>query len=90
MSIPGTGRATTILEDADPVELDRVEAAYQAGQGAHDERAAVGARRTLGNVASIGFGGPDLRTVYLGSLDATRIASFRSPIAGARPVQWDY
>lgn len=85
-----TGTATTILEDADPAEMQRLEAAYQAGTGPHNERAAAGARRTLGNVASIGFGGPDLRTVYLGSLNATRIASFRSPIAGARPVQWDY
>ena len=85
-----TGKATVILEDADPAELDALEAAYQAGAEQHGERAAAGARRTLGNVASIGFGGPDLRTVYLGSLNATRVALFRSPIAGARPVQWDY
>ena len=28
--------------------------------------------------------------VYLGSLFADRIATFRSPIAGAKPPHWDY
>ena len=36
------------------------------------------------------IGGPHLHTVYLGSLNAERIASFRSPVAGARPVQWNF
>ena len=36
------------------------------------------------------IGGPDLKTVYLGSLFGTRVATFRSPIAGAKPVQWDF
>lgn len=48
----------------------------------------AGRLRPRGNVASIGFGGPDRRTVYLGSLYNRQIATFRSPIAGAEPVQW--
>jgi hypothetical protein len=39
---------------------------------------------------TIGFGGPDLKTVYLGSLFGRQIATFRSPIAGAAPVQWEF
>ena len=39
-------------------------------------------------MASITFGGPDLRTVYLGSLLGTRIPSFRSPVAGLPMVHW--
>ena len=37
------------------------------------------------------FGGTDLKTVYLGNLGnlaGDRIPAFRSPIAGAEPVQW--
>ncbi|MEO6017401.1 MAG: SMP-30/gluconolactonase/LRE family protein [Polaromonas sp.] len=40
-------------------------------------------------MASITFGGPDLRTVYLGSLLGTRIPSFRSPVAGLPMVHWN-
>ena len=50
-------------------------------------------RRAHGTVApwmaSITFGGPDLRTVYLGSLLGTRIPSFRSPVAGLPMVHWN-
>ncbi|MBW1803316.1 MAG: SMP-30/gluconolactonase/LRE family protein, partial [Deltaproteobacteria bacterium] len=39
--------------------------------------------------ASITFGGPDLKTVYIGSLKWTRIPYFQSPIAGLPMVHWD-
>jgi gluconolactonase len=38
--------------------------------------------------ASVTFGGPDLRTVYVGSLRGTRIPWFRSPVAGLPMVHW--
>ena len=38
--------------------------------------------------ASICFGGVDLRTVYIGSLRATNIPYFRSPVAGLPMVHW--
>lgn len=38
--------------------------------------------------ASVTFGGPDLRTVYVGSLRGSRIPCFRSPIAGLPMVHW--
>lgn len=38
--------------------------------------------------ASVTFGGPDLRTVYVGSLRGTRIPFFRSPVAGLPMVHW--
>ncbi len=87
---PATGAAETILEDNDPAELEAMERDYQGGIHDHPARAAIGARRTLGNVASIAFGGPDLRTVYLGSLGGTRIAQFTSPVAGMKPPHWDF
>jgi len=39
-------------------------------------------------MASITFGGKDLRTVYLGSLMGTRLPYFRSPVAGLPMVHW--
>jgi gluconolactonase len=38
--------------------------------------------------ASLTFGGPDLRDVYVGSLRQTRIPHFRSPVAGLPLVHW--
>ncbi|MEA4914422.1 MAG: SMP-30/gluconolactonase/LRE family protein [Christensenella sp.] len=38
--------------------------------------------------ASVCFGGLDLRTVYIGSLRATNIPYFRSPVAGLPMVHW--
>jgi gluconolactonase len=38
--------------------------------------------------ASVTFGGPDLKTVYIGSLRGTRIPYFQSPVAGLPMVHW--
>lgn len=38
--------------------------------------------------ASVTFGGPDLRTVYIGSLRGNRIPAFRSPVAGLPMAHW--
>ncbi len=40
-------------------------------------------------LASETFGGPDLRTVYLGSLKGSRIPYFRSPVPGLPMVHWN-
>jgi sugar lactone lactonase YvrE len=39
-------------------------------------------------MASVTFGGADLRTVYLGSLMGTQIPSFRAPVAGLPLAHW--
>jgi len=45
-----------------------------------------GGRGTLAPLmASVTFGGPDLKTVYLGSLMGSRLPCFRSPVAGLPP-----
>jgi hypothetical protein len=83
------GSQSVILEDADPEAVARAERHYAENRLS---RADVdsGRDRTLGNLASVTFGGPDLKTVYLGSLFGKRIATFRSPIAGAAPPHWRY
>ena len=39
-------------------------------------------------MASLSFGGKDLRTVYLGSLRGTRIPFFESPVCGQKMIHW--
>ena len=43
---------------------------------------------TIDFPTSVTFGGEDLRTVYVGSLKMNRIATFRSPVAGAPMRHW--
>ena len=40
-------------------------------------------------MASLTFGGPDLQTVYLGSLRGTTLPSFHSPVAGLPQIHWN-
>jgi hypothetical protein len=83
------GSQTVILEDADPEAVARAErhfAENRLGRADIDG----GRHRVLGNLASVAFGGPDLKTVLLGSLFADRIATFQSPIPGAPPPHWRY
>ncbi|MGI9423880.1 MAG: SMP-30/gluconolactonase/LRE family protein [Hyphomicrobiaceae bacterium] len=84
------GEQSVILEDADPATLQAVSAAFESGEQLERAHIDAGKHRPLANVSSIAFGGPDLKTVYLGSLFGERIATFRSSIAGARPVHWTY
>jgi SMP-30/Gluconolactonase/LRE-like region len=83
------GSQSVILEDADPEAVARAERHYAENRLS---RADIdgGRDQTLGNLASVAFGGPDLKTVYLGSLFGTRIATFRAPVAGAEPPHWRY
>ena len=89
LRIAPDGSQTVILEDADPEAVARAERHYAENRlGRADIDG--GRHSLLGNLSSIAFGGPDLKTVYLGSLFGERIASFRSPIAGAEPPHWRY
>ncbi len=44
--------------------------------------------QTLPFPSSLAFGGPDLKTVYLGSVRMTRLARFTAPIAGEPLAHW--
>ena len=83
------GTQQLVLEDADPAHLERVEEAYRAGQLGRPHLDRVESRR-LQNISSLAFGGPDLKTVYLGCLLGDSIACFRSPVAGLPPPYWDF
>ena len=83
---PG-GRVVTVLADADPAHVAWVEAAFRAGEMGrpHLDRAAG---RRLSNVSNLAFGGPDLRTAYLGCLLGGSVAHFPFPVAGRALPHW--
>lgn len=85
--VAANGEQTLVLEDADREHVQWCEDAYLEGTlgRQHLDRAAG---RVLRNISSLAFGGPDLRTAYLGCLQGDAIASFRSPIAGHPPFHW--
>jgi hypothetical protein len=89
LRIAPDGSQTVVLDDGDPEVIARAERHFVEHRFT---RADIDAGRdgVLGNLASVTFGGPDLKTVYLGSLFAERIATFRSSIAGATPLHWGY
>jgi hypothetical protein len=89
LRIAPDGSQTVILEDSDPDAVARAERHFAENRLSRADIDA-GRDRVLGNLSSLAFGGPDLRTVFLGSLFGSRIATFRSPIAGAEPPHWRY
>lgn len=81
------GTQTVWLEDADSEHLAWVEAAYQANEMGRPHLDGVKSKM-LKNISSIAFGGPDLRTGYLGCLLGDALAKLPMPVAGHPPVHW--
>ena len=44
---------------------------------------------TVNFLASVCFAGPDLKTVYIGSIPMQRLATFRAPVAGEPLAHWN-
>ena len=83
------GAQQLVLEDNDPAYIDELEVSYRANTLTRAQlTGSVG--RVLSSISSIAFAGPDRRTVLLGSIGGDRLASFRAPVAGSRPVHWDF
>ena len=81
------GEQQIVIEDSDPAHVEFVEGAYLAG-GLGREHLDRTPARYLKQVSSLAFGGPGLRTAYLGNLLDERIAWFESPVAGLEPPHW--
>ena len=82
------GSQTVVLEENDPAEIDRLERILMA-EGLKKEHMDQVKSDVTKHIASIAFGGPDLKTVYMGNLLDTRIYTFRSPIAGMKMSHWE-
>lgn len=87
VAITPEGELLTLLDDGKPDALALYEAAYANGSTTPEMMGAC--RGDLAPLmASLTFGGPDLRTVYLGSLGGNTLPSFRAPVAGLPMSHW--
>ena len=81
------GDLRLLLNEGDPEKVDALEKQFFAGKVTQEVLFATG-QGIAPWMASVTFGGPDLRTVYIGSLKEKQIPSFRSPVAGLPMVHW--
>jgi sugar lactone lactonase YvrE len=81
------GDLKILLDEGDPQKVAALEEQFFAGQVTEEVLFATG-QGIAPWMASVTFGGPDLRTVYLGALKEKRIPSFRVPIPGLPMVHW--
>lgn len=87
IAITPEGEVLTLRDDGDPQATARLDRHFADKTLTPEIMQA--ARGTLAPwMASLTFGGPDLRTVYLGSLQGTRIPFFRAPVAGQPLIHW--
>jgi gluconolactonase len=81
------GDVLTLLDDGRPAGVAAFDEAFFAGTMTPEVLG--GGRGTLAPMmASVTFGGPDLRTVYLGSLMGHTLPSFHSPVPGLPMDHW--
>ena len=79
---------TLMIADGDPHFTAEIDRQWQSGEMAEAPTEGV-LPRTLGNVSSVAFGGPDLRTLYLGALLVDRIHVTEAPVAGLPMPHWN-
>ena len=88
IAITPEGEVLTLLDDGVPAQVAELDRNYHARTMNPELMLKCGG--TVARwMASVTFGGPDLRTVYLGSLMGNTIPYFRSPLAGLPMVHWN-
>jgi gluconolactonase len=82
------GDLRVLLDEGDPARVGALEQAFVTNTVTEEVLFATG-RGMAPWMASVTFGGPDLHTVYIGSLKGSRIPSFRAPAPGLPMVHWN-
>jgi len=82
------GDLITVLDDGNPEEVRELDRHYVARTLDEQVMRSIKGGTLAPWMASITFGGADLRSVYLGSLMGTSLPSFRSPVPGLPMVHW--
>jgi gluconolactonase len=82
------GDLRVLLDEGDPRKVDALERQFFANDVTQDVLFATG-QGIAPWMASITFGGHDLRMAYIGSLKGTRIPYFQSPVPGLPMVHWN-
>ncbi len=83
------GSQQLLLEDAEEDHVAWAESAFQNNELDRPHLDGVKSR-CLKNLSSLAFGGPDLRTGYLGCLLGDQVACLRLPVAGLPRAHWNY
>jgi len=82
------GDLLTLLDDGDPGRTAVFDRHFHSGTMTPEVMASC--KGTLAPwMASVTFGGPDLRTVYLGSLMGNTLPCFESPVPGLPLAHWN-
>ena len=82
-------RLQTVIEDVNDEFVQAADHAFAAGAMVAEHLGPI-PRTTLGQLTSVGFGGADGRTVYLGTLHSDAVYRFRTTVAGADVPYWTY
>jgi gluconolactonase len=83
-----SGDLKVLLDEGDPEKVGALEAAFMKNEVNEQVLFATG-RGIAPWMASVTFGGPNLQTLYIGSLRASRIPYFRAPLPGLPMVHWN-
>ncbi len=87
-AITPEGELRIVLDDdGDSAAGRALMAAFERGEATPEMMLACGGKIAPW-FASVTFGGPDLRTVYVGSLRGDRIPFFRAPVPGLKMAHW--
>ena len=81
------GQLKILLDEGDPAKVGALERQFFDNRVTQDVLFATG-QGIAPWMASVTFGGPDLQTVYIGSLKGQRIPSFRVPVPGLPMVHY--
>ena len=88
IAITPEGDVLTVIDvGGDPKALADLDTAWERGDVTPELMGKAGGTICRW-MASVTFGGPDLKTVYLGSLQGTTIPYFRAPVAGQPLLGW--
>lgn len=88
VAITPEGDLLELMDDGDPDATAALEASFATGEAVPFELCLDCKGSVCNWLASVTFGGPDLKTVYLGTLRSPHIPCFRSPVAGLPMVHW--
>ncbi|MGC1305229.1 MAG: SMP-30/gluconolactonase/LRE family protein, partial [Caulobacteraceae bacterium] len=88
VAITPQGDLLTLLEDGDKAAAARFDAELDSGEVVSVATMQATGGRIAPWLTGLTFGGPDLRTVYLGSVKGQTVPFFRSPVAGLPMVHW--
>jgi len=82
------GDLKILLDEGDPEKVSALERAFLQNSVTEEVLFATG-QGIAPWMASVTFGGPDLGTIYIGSLKGKRIPCFRAPVPGLPMVHWN-